>query len=57
MYIVFTFYVAHKLWGEGRQGGAEELAWGGGVLKSLLPFRARRKIFDLHEEKQFWGRV
>jgi len=31
------------------------LAWGG--MKSLLPFRARRKIFDLHGEKQFWGRV
>lgn len=53
MYIVFTFYVAHKLWGKGGWGGAAELAWGD-LMKSLLPFRARSKIFDLHGEKQFW---
>ena len=29
----------------------------GGRFKSLLRFRARTKIFDLHEEKQFRGRV
>lgn len=29
----------------------------GGCIKSLLRFRARTKIFDLHEKKQFGGRV
>lgn len=41
----------------GGQGGAEESAWGSceGV-KNLLHFVARRKIFDLHKEKQLgWG--
>lgn len=47
MYIVFTFYVAHKLGGqEGRVGLRN---WHGDV-KSLPPFRARRKIFDLRKE-------
>lgn len=26
-------------------------------MKSLLGFRARRKIFDSHEEKQFGGKI
>lgn len=54
MYIVFTFYVAHKHWGRGGLGGVAELAWVG--MKSLLQFIARRKIFDLQEEKQFGGK-
>lgn len=28
-----------------------------GGMESWLRFRARRKIFDLHEEEQFGGRV
>lgn len=55
MYIVFTFYVAHKLWG--REGWGVLRNWHGVGIKSLLRFRARTKIFDLHEEKQFGGRV
>jgi hypothetical protein len=54
VYIVFTFYVAHKQWGKGGLGGAEQLVWVG--LKKLLHFLARRKLVDLHEEKQFWGK-
>lgn len=53
MYIVFTFYVAYTFWEREVRVGLRN--WHGD-MKSLLQFRARRKILDLHEEKQFVGR-